>query len=46
MRVSRSETDVYAAIMDEYLAKIMKILRQEIDQVSFLKLFLALIGGV
>ena len=34
MRVSREETDVYAVIMDEYLAKIMRILRTEFVQVS------------
>ena len=34
LRVSRAETDVYAAIMDEYLTNIMKILRQELVQVG------------
>ena len=32
--MSRAETDVYAAIMDEYLTNIMKILRQELVQVG------------
>ena len=28
--VSRAETDTYAAIMDQYMANIMKMLRQEL----------------
>lgn len=32
LRVSRAETDAYAAIMDQYLASIMRILRQEMVQ--------------
>ena len=30
MLVNRSETDAYAAIMDQYLTNIMKCLRQEL----------------
>ena len=46
LRVSRAETDAYAAIMDQYLASIMRILRQEMVQVGQLDIYHTMISPV